>query len=88
MRSRNAFNDSLGAEDERWQATLSTTALHGPQAAHRNFGSRPIGRDIPHHNTPKTCVQTATMARKSVTDASAAASSTTDFIMTISRFVL
>jgi hypothetical protein len=40
------------------------------------------------HNTPSTCVQTATMAKKSVIDASAIASSTTDFTMTVLPFVM
>src|ERR1700722_12436279 len=37
MRSTTAFNDSLGGEDGRWRAALSTAAVHGPQEAHRKL---------------------------------------------------
>lgn len=89
--STNAFNDSLSGEDERWRVALSTAALRGPQEPHRKLcraqklRDGPTRRALPH-NTPSTWVQTATMARKSEIDASAIASSTTDFTMTVLPF--
>src|ERR1700733_9818187 len=89
-RSTNPLSESWDGEDGRCRAALSIAAVHGPQEAHRKLAPRklhiPPYRRQPAHNTASNRVQTATMARKSVIDASAIASSTTDFTMTVVPF--